>query len=344
MEPDAWPVHVWTPGAALLEGVRFLQLMQAQRRGDVGQVVFEARRHDLVVPARHLGREAVEGIAVHAVQTHGARALRHRRVTGHQHPAFAGGDGLVGVEAEHRGVAVERADELAAAGGGQRVRGVFHHLQVAVGRQLEQRSHVGGQAGVVHRHDGLGARRDRFLDRGGVDVQRRRVDVDQLHVGTQVAHHLGGGGEGVGGRDDLVAGADAQGLQRQVQAGGGGIDGHRMQRRVTEKGPEILFEALRLGAGGDPAALQRIDDLGNLVLADLGQGEGEEGRAVGGQVGGHVGLSTAASGAQRPQFLQRQNLDAFGQRIAARHRRNDKGALDAQVLQRLPEAARRLRC
>ncbi len=89
------------------------------------------------------------------------------------------------------------------------------------------RRHVGGQAGVVHRDDGLGARRDRRLDRVRVDVQRGRVDVDQLHVGAEVAHHLGGGGEGVRGGDDLVAGADAQRLERQVQPGGGRVDGER---------------------------------------------------------------------------------------------------------------------
>ncbi len=36
----------------------------------------------------------------------------------------------------------------------------------------------------------------------------------------EVTHHLRRRGEGVRRRDDLVAGADAQGLQRQVQAGG----------------------------------------------------------------------------------------------------------------------------
>jgi hypothetical protein len=59
-----------------------------------------------------------------------------------------------------------------------------------------------------------------------------------LHVGAQVAHHLGGGGEGVGGGDDLVARADADGFQRQVQAGGGRVDGDAVQlsRRLAQEG------------------------------------------------------------------------------------------------------------
>ena len=106
--------------------------------------------------------------------------------------------------------------------------------------------------------------------------QRRRVDVDQPHVGAEVAHDLGGGGEGVGGGDDLVARADAQRLEREVQAGGGRIDGQRLQRPVAEEGAEVVLEALGLGAGGEPAGAQRVDHLGDLLLADLGQGEGQD--------------------------------------------------------------------
>ena len=80
-----------------------------------------------------------------------------------------------------------------------------------------------------------------------------RVDVDQAHVSAQVAHHLGGGGEGVRGGDDLVARADAQRLQRQVQAGGGGVDRDAFDLRVAQILGKRGLEALGLGAGGDPA-------------------------------------------------------------------------------------------
>ena len=85
--------------APLRERVRLLELLQPDRRGDVGQVVLEARRHDLVVPARHLCGEPVERVAAHAVQAHHLRALGQRRIARHQHAAPAGGDGLVGVKA-----------------------------------------------------------------------------------------------------------------------------------------------------------------------------------------------------------------------------------------------------
>jgi Fe-S-cluster containining protein len=272
--------------ALLLEALRALQLVDAHRGGDVGQVVLEARRHDLVVPARHLGGEAVEGVAVDAVQAHHLHPCRQGRVAGHGHAAFARGDGLVGVEAEHRHVAVQRADQPAAVRGRQRVGGVLDHLQAVAAGDGAHGVHVHGQAGVVHREDGLGARRDRGLDGGGVDVQRRRVDVHQPHVRAQVAHDLGGGGEGVRGRDDLVAGADAEGFERQVQPGRGRVDRDGLDARRAEEGGEVLLEAARLRAGGDPAGFQGVDDLGDFLVADLGQGEREEGQCGSGGSGG----------------------------------------------------------
>ena len=111
----------------------------------------------------------------------------------------------------------------------------------------------------------------------GVDVQRGRVDVDQLDVGAQVAHHLRRGGEGVRGGDHLVARADAQRLEREVQAGGGRVDGDAMQRGIAEERGELRLEPLGLRAGGDPARTQRVDHLGDLFFADVGHRKGQEG-------------------------------------------------------------------
>jgi hypothetical protein len=84
--------------------------------------------------------------------------------------------------------------------------------------------------------------------------------------------------EGVRRGDHLVAGADAQGLEGEVQAGGRRVDGERLQARVAEEGAEVVFEALRLGPGGEPAGTQRVDDLGDLGVADFRTGEGQEGK------------------------------------------------------------------
>jgi hypothetical protein len=208
-------------------------------------------------------------------------ARGHLGVARHQHAALARRHGLVGVEAEHGGVAVQRADELPAVGGGQRMGRVLHHLQAVPLRDGQDGRHVGRQTAVMHRHHALGARRDGRLQRRGADAVGGRVDVHQLHVRAQVARHLGAGGEGVGGGDDLVARAHAHRFQRQVQAGGGGIDGDGLQRRVAQEFGEGGLEALGLGPGGDPAGAQGVHHLGDLFLADLGQGEGQKRQLVG---------------------------------------------------------------
>ena len=159
------------------------------------------------------------------------------------------------------------------------------YYEIVAPRDRQQRRHVGREAAVVDRQDGPGAWCDRRLDELGIDAQRGRVDVDQHHVGAEVAHDLGGGRERVRGRDDLVAGADAERLEREVQAGGRGVDGHAVQRRLVrwtaEKGREVVFEALRLRPGRDPAGTQCVDDLGDLCFADVGQRERQERQGVG---------------------------------------------------------------
>jgi len=44
--------------------------------------------------------------------------------------------------------------------------------------------------------------------------------------------------------------------------------------RHADVGGELALEALRLRPGGDPAALERVDDLVDLLLADGGTLEG----------------------------------------------------------------------
>ena len=265
--------------AALQEGRQALELHAAERASHVGHVVLEAGRHDLVIPGRCLAGEAVEGIAVDAVQAHHLHARGQRLVLGDHHAAFAGGHGLVGVEAEHGSIAGQLAHQRALPGGGQGVGGIFQHTQLVLARNGENRVHVAGQAAVVHRHDGLGARRDGGLDLARVDIERDRIAIDQHRIGAQVTDHLGGGGEGQRGRDHLVTGADAHGFQRQMQAGGGGIDGNAMHA-AAQVVTKLLFEGARFRAGGDPAGTHGMGNGGDFFLADVGAGEGDEGGSI----------------------------------------------------------------
>ena len=135
-------------------------------------------------------------------------------------------DLLVRVEAEHRRVAaaadrhavgVDRAERLA---------------RVLDDRQPEplERTEVGGVAEDVHRQQRRRAVGDRR--RGGVrvEVERDRVDVGEHGPGALVHGHVGAGHERERAGDHLVAVADADRPQRQVQSGGAARDGARVSR------------------------------------------------------------------------------------------------------------------
>ena len=62
-----------------------------------------------------------------------------------------------------------------------------------------------------------------------VHVERHRIAIDQQRHGPLVADHFGRGGEGHGGHQHGLAGLQPQGLDRQVQCGRAGIDGHGLR-------------------------------------------------------------------------------------------------------------------
>src|SRR5258708_32969004 len=87
--------HRATP---LLEVGELAQLPQPEGRLDVRHVVLEAGHDDLVEPAPG-AIVAAPGIAAHAVQTHGPRALEEPRIAG-EHAAPGRREVLGGVDAE----------------------------------------------------------------------------------------------------------------------------------------------------------------------------------------------------------------------------------------------------
>ena len=140
----------------------------------------------------------------------------------------------------------------------------------------------------MNRHDGFGSWGDGGFNRFHVDAQGGRVHIHQHHISPQVTHHLGGGGEGVGGGDDLIARANAQGFKRQVQTRSGGVHGQAVQACVfgkrAQKRSELSLKPFGLGAGGEPAGFQGVDHFGDLFVTDFGQSEREKGQVTHGLV------------------------------------------------------------
>jgi hypothetical protein len=118
---------------------------------------------------------------------------------------------------------------------------VLDDQRADAGRQTGQLLDRGGLAVQVDRDEGPGARGHR--GRGGGHVQQVGVvvrAVGQHRDGTSAPDRLGGRYERVGGHDDLVAGANAAGPQRELDRVG--AVGHAHAVGDPGKGRELALE------------------------------------------------------------------------------------------------------
>ncbi len=155
-----------------------------------------------------------------------ARCDEDLAVAGHQTAVAVAAEVLGREEAEDAHVA-EAAGATAVVGRAPRLAGVLDHGEAVRLGDLAYGVGVGGEAEEVDRHDRFGARRDRRLDRVGVDAERVGTDVDEHGLGSGLSDRLGRRVEGERYGDDLVAGADAQRAERDREAVGavGDADG-----------------------------------------------------------------------------------------------------------------------
>ena len=121
------------------------------------------------------------------------------------HPALAGGQLLVGVEAEHGRVPAGADRDAVGVDRAQRLAGVLDDRQP---EPLERRQ-VGRVAEDVDRQQRRGALGDRRRGRLGIQVQGHRVDVGEHRPRALVEDHVGAGHERERAGDHLVAVADA---------------------------------------------------------------------------------------------------------------------------------------
>ena len=179
----------------------------------------------------------------------------------------AGAKVLAWVEAE----AADRANRACAPalpGRAMRLGGVLDDLQAMLRGDRHDGVHVGHATVQVDGDNGLGARRDRALDGRRVDVPGERIGIDQHWRRAGVADGRDRGDEGHGGRDHLVARADAKREQREVQRGGAGIQRHGFLGMGV--GGEGFLEGIDLRAGNIGAARQRLEHCGVEFRLDAG--------------------------------------------------------------------------
>jgi hypothetical protein len=137
----------------------------------------------------------------------------------------------------------------------------------------------------MHRHDGHhpftafdGGANSRVRVRH-VQVEVLRSAIDQERVGVEIAHHFGRRGEGHGRDHDRIALFHAHRFQGEVEGGGAGVDGDGMG--MTEVAGELVFELFDARAGGEPAALERSDDLVDFLRTEAGLKKGDFHRKAG---------------------------------------------------------------
>ena len=264
-------------GAAPLEELaRAQELDPPDSRGNVREIVLVAGRDDVVTPRRRRVRVPIPHVPVDAVEAHDADPARHLVPVGDDHPAFARRDRLRGIERVDPDVAV-RPDDPAAQRHRAAVRRVLDDGDAVAQGDMADGLHVARMAGDVHRDDRCHALLLRrllqgLLERRGVHVEARLVDVDEHRVGPKVAHDFRARRKGVRRRDHDAARAHPDGLEAEVQAGGGRVEGQGVA--LADSAGELLLEARAHGAGGEPA---RAHHLENGVLLDPSKGRSGEG-------------------------------------------------------------------
>ncbi len=187
-------------------------------------------------------------------------------VAGEDRPAVAvAAQRLAGEEAgAGDGGQAARAASLVA--GAEALRRVLDHRQAVTGGDGVDGVEVGALAVQRHRHQGAGALGDGCLQQRRVEGAGVRLDVDVHRPRAEQGHGFGGGDEGEAGGDHLVARADAQRHQGDLQ--GVGAVGAGDAVAGAGEGAQALLQFGHLRAEDVLAVVEDAADAGLDALAD----------------------------------------------------------------------------
>lgn len=228
-----------------------------------------------------------------AVGAQHPREVGHLVVVGDEQAAVTERAEVLAGEEGVRADVTDGAGLLAFVAGAEGLGAVFDDQQVVFLGDGHDFVHGAGVAVQVDGHDGAGAGRDLFADAFRVDVVRVWVDVREDGCGADGADAFGGGEEGEGCGDDLVAGADVQGSQADDQGVGAAV--HADGVFHAEVIGDFLFEREDVWPHDElPGTHDALHGGVQFVpqFVDFG-GEVEDGNAGG--VGGHWSLLISVS-------------------------------------------------
>jgi hypothetical protein len=160
-----------------------------------------------------------------------------------------------------------------------RLRAVFDDPELVLARDRHDRIHVRRLPVKMHRNDADRARRDRRLDRGGIDREGRAVRIAEHHGRAGMGDHGGGRYPGMGRGDNLVAGLYLQCRHGEIERVGAVGTGHAMLDLGGAR--ELPLESIDIGAadesvvtddGGHCAIDLTLDGL--ILELQIGKGDG----------------------------------------------------------------------
>ena len=168
--------------------------------------------------------ELVRIAAFHPLVAQEPHPSRQFRIRGRHHSAFPRGHVLRRVEAECA-EGTEGADGLPIEGGSMSLGGVLEDHEAVPLRDPSDVLHRGRVSIEVDRHDRRRSLSDGRFDAGRVEAEGVFVNVGEDGGRAAQGDRVRGRGEGEGGDNDLIAGADSGGEQPQVQGGGSRVHG-----------------------------------------------------------------------------------------------------------------------
>ena len=204
--------------------------------------------------------------ARHAVQPQELEPLGELGVVDGDGAALAAGQILGGVEAE-AGRIGQVAGPYAVAHALDAVRRILDQAQAMLVGDGLQRAHVAHQAVEMHRHDGPGVGGDGGFHPRRIEVAGVGLDIDEHRCGAGLEDGCGGGDKAHRRGDDLIARADIQSQQRQVQRARAAR--HAEGVALAQIGRKPLLERRHLRAGREDVAFQHLGEAVELGLAEV---------------------------------------------------------------------------
>ena len=165
----------------------------------------------------------------------------------------------------------ERPDGLAAVAGAKRFTRILDQGEAVLRGDLPERLELDRVSEDVDRQKRSRAGRNRALDRGGVEVERLAVDVDEHRPRAFVERTVRRGYERERRRDHLVAFGDLGHAHCEMEPSRSVRDSDR-ERRI-DSGGKVRLETLDHRAERQTARAQNLGDHLALTLVDRGAGE-----------------------------------------------------------------------